>query len=484
MTLQLDHYINGQWTPSKDGRRIERHSPATGESVGDFALAGQTDAEAAIGAARAAFDSGVWSQIDSAQRAAILLKIADMMDANAEEWGKWESATNGMPLQSGIGTVGYCSNIFRYYAGLARTIHGDAYTFNQKQMGMTIKEPIGVVSIIIPWNFPLGEATWKAAPALAAGCTIVAKPDVKTPATVLLLAELMTQAGLPDGVFNVVVGNPEDIGGTLTAHPDIDHISFTGSTQSGRIVMESAAQTVKPLHLELGGKSPLIIFDDADLDAAANNAAFNIFWHNGQVCTASSRILVQDTIMDAFVERLKEKTDALKISVPSDPDATISAVVSHDHMDRILNYIKMGQAEGATLAYGGQRLTDAPFDQGAYVQPTIFTDVSNDMKIAQEEIFGPVAALISFSTTKEALAIANDTSFGLGAGVWTQNLDRALQLARGLKAGSVWINNYGADRLELPWGGYKQSGYGRELGQEGLDEYLVTKSVHIHLGEF
>ena len=348
-------------------------------------------------------------------------------------------------------------------------------------MGFTLKEPIGVVSLILPWNFPLGEATWKVCPALAAGCTMVVKPDSKTPVTALELGPILKEAGLPDGVYNVVVGEPEDLSDVVTAHPDIDHISFTGSTHSGRIVMRNASETLKPLHLELGGKSPLIIFEDADVDAAAQDAAFGIFWHCGQVCTASSRLLVQASIADTFTERLSEHAAEMIVGDPLRPDTMLGPLVSHEHLDRVLAYVASGVEEGATLHQGGNRLQEEPFAHGAYLPPTIFTNVDNKMKIAQEEIFGPVAAVIPFSDIDEAVTIANDSEYGLGAGVWTKEFSTALQVARRVRAGSVWINGYGSERLELPWGGYKQSGYGRELGHEGLEEFLQTKSVHMNI---
>lgn len=481
--LERDLFINGRWQPATDGRTSERLSPVNGQLVGRFARASATDAQQAIACAREAFDNGPWPNMDPAERAEILLKTADLLEDSRQELAAWECQTTGTPLRYTRNFITSAIKTFRYFAGLARTIHGDAYSFTPGRMGLTLKEPVGVVSLILPWNFPLGEATWKVCPALAAGCTMVVKPDSKTPVTALALGPILQEAGLPDGVYNVVTGEPDEIGTTLTSHPDIDHISFTGSTASGRLIMGSAATTVKPLHLELGGKSPLIIFADCDVEAAAQDAAFGIFWHCGQVCTASSRLLVEERIVADFVDRLAHHAAQMPLGDPNDADTMLGPLISEEHLQRVEDYVKLGIAEGATLFSGGQRLSSPPFDRGAYFPPTIFTNVDNGMTIAQEEIFGPVTAVIPFASESDALAIANDTSYGLGAGLWTKDIDRALRLARRLRAGSVWINGYGAERLEMPWGGYKQSGYGRELGSEGLDEYLQTKSVHIHVAD-
>lgn len=474
-------FINGQWVPSESGRTYQRHNPANGELVGTFSLASQADAERAVQVARETFDSGVWSNMDSEERATIMLRTADLLLVRQDEIAWWEYATTGTPLRYTKNFAKSAARLFRYYAGLARDIAGRSFGFNAKQMGITLKEPIGVCSLIVPWNFPLGEAAWKICPALAAGCTMVVKPDSKTPVTALELGAILKEAGLPDGVYNAITGEVADIGTTLTSHPDIDHISFTGSTTSGRKVMEAAASTLKPIHLELGGKSPLIIFDDANLEQAAQDAAFGIFWHLGQVCTASSRLLVQRSIVDDFVPLLKKYADEMTIADPLDDNAVLGAMVSDEHMSHVLQYVARGVAGGATLFSGGERLIEGAFAQGAFMPPTIFTGVTNDMPIAQEEIFGPVAAVMPFDTAQDALQIANDTEYGLGAGVWTQNINTAMHMARGLRAGTVWINGYGADRHEMPWGGYKQSGYGRELGREGLEEFLQTKSVHLRL---
>ncbi|MEM6530203.1 MAG: aldehyde dehydrogenase family protein, partial [Chloroflexota bacterium] len=368
ITRQL--FINGAWTPAENNRTYKRTNPANGELVGTFSLASKADAERAVQAARTAFDSGVWTGMDSEERANIMLRTADIVLERAEEIAWWEYATTGTPLRYTRNFANSAARTFRYFAGLARDIHGDSFSFNVSQMGVTLKEPIGVCSLIVPWNFPLGEATWKVCPAIAAGCTMVVKPDSKTPVTALELGAILKEAGLPDGVYNCVVGDVADIGDTLTTHPDIDHISFTGSTHSGRIIAEKASSTLKPVHLELGGKSPLIVFADADIDAAAADAAFGVFWHLGQVCTASSRLLVEASAVDEFTERLAAHAQSMKIADPLVQDAVLGSMVSEDHLNTVMNYIARGKAEGAGVVLGGERLTVAQFDRGAYLPPT------------------------------------------------------------------------------------------------------------------
>jgi len=474
-------FIDGKFRPASGGRTLERRNPATGERVGHFASATETDALAAIASARKAFDQGDWSRADGAERAAVMLKISDAMLEQLEHLAWLESVTTGAPLSDCRSFVRSSAEAFQYFAGLARDITGHTHTFGSAAAGFTLKEPMGVVSLILPWNFPLDEAAWKVCPALAAGCAVVVKPDSKTPATALALADILQHAGVPDGVYNVVVGEPADVGSALTSHPDVDAISFTGSTGSGRVVMRSAADTLKPLHLELGGKSPLLIFADADIDAAAKDAAFGAFWHNGQVCTAASRLLVDKRVMGDFLERLTHHAGTMTIGQPQHNDTILGAVISEQHLTRITDYIQRGLSEGATLHMGGEALTDGDFAEGAFIAPTVFVNARNDMVIAREEIFGPVTIVFPFEDEQEALTIANDTTYGLGAGVWTKDVDRTFRVARRLEAGSVWVNGYGSERLELPWGGYKQSGFGRELGRAGLDEYTRTKSLHLQI---
>lgn len=472
-------FIDGKWRQASSNEEYIRHNPATGESVAYHQMATRADAELAVKAARNAFDNSGWAVADTVDRADILRKFADLVMDRQEELAKLESLITGSPIQYARSFVESTAEVFRFYSGLARDLSGKAYRFNAKYTGFTLREPIGVVSLIVPWNFPLGEVAWKLAPALAAGCAVIVKPDIKTAATALELGPLMKEAGLPDGVFNVVTGHVEEIGDVLTTHDDIDSLSFTGSTKSGGLVMDKAAESIKPLHLELGGKSPFIILEDADIDKAAQAAAMGIFWHNGQVCTACSRILVQSSIAEEFIKRLGSYADQLTIGDPLNEATEIGPLISKEHREHVLDYVELGKVEGANLFQGGRVLSDKNFDQGAYMLPTIFTDVEPSMRIAQEEIFGPVACIMTFKSLDEALDIANGTQYGLGAGVWTSSTDSAFQAVHRLQSGNVWVNDWGGCRSELPWGGCKKSGFGRELGHEALEIFLQTKSVHI-----
>ncbi len=472
-------FLNGEMTAASSGKLFTRRNPANGEPVVCHQMATSADAVAAINIARHAFDNGPWPTMDSIHRADVLRRFADILMANQEQLGTLESLITGSPIQYARSFIDSAAEVFRFYAGLARDIHGRSYNFHAGNTGFTLKEPIGVVSLIVPWNFPIGEVCWKLAPALAAGCTVVVKPDSKTAATALEFGALLKQAGLPDGVYNVVTGDVEDVGDVLTGHELIDSVSFTGSTDSGSKVMASAAGSMKPLHLELGGKSPMIVMADADLDQAARDACSAIFWHNGQVCTASSRILVNARVAEAFTDKLCDQAAAILLGDPSDVSTEQGPVISMAHRDRIQRYIALGAEEGAVLRYGGEAPADPKLAAGAYILPTVFTQVDPGMRIAQEEIFGPVVCIMSFDTLDEAINIANATHFGLGAGVWTKNLDTALQVIRRVKSGNLWVNGWGACRSELPWGGCKKSGFGRELGHEALEHFLTVKSVHI-----
>ncbi|MEQ8689420.1 MAG: aldehyde dehydrogenase family protein [Pseudomonadales bacterium] len=468
-------YINGGWQAGDSGQYV-RYSPANGKEVARFSLASATNAEEAITAARNAFDSGVWSDLDPADRAAVLFRFADLLVAHRERLAQLECATNGAPIKYSRAFVDSAAKTFRFFAGILRTLHGETHAFGGRGIGLTLREPVGVASLILPWNFPLGELAWKLAPALAVGCTAVIKPDSKTAATALEVGPLLQEAGLPDGVFNAVVGEVSEIGTTLTGHHMVDAVSFTGSSASGRRVMESASARVKPLHLELGGKSPLIIMDDADVQRAAQDAAFGIFWHNGQVCTACSRLLVHESVHDDFLAELQSAAAGFKIGDPFDESTDLGPVIDDHHLATIVEHIERASAEGAHLLLDGR---EGVPEGGAYLGPTIFTEVASSMRIAREEVFGPVAAVLKVSSLGHAIEIANDSDYGLGAGIWTRDINAALLAARKIQSGSFWINGYGAERLELSWGGYKQSGYGRELGEAAFEVFTRTKSVHI-----
>ncbi len=483
LPLEIDLFINNKWQPSLQGNRYQRYNPANGELVASISKAGPDDARSAVASARRAFDRGPWPRLSPADRAAVLLKTTHLIEERKEELALYESLTCGAPLQQTRMMMDWVIDVFSYYAGMARTIAGQTFLFNAADIGFTYKEPVGVVSQLIPWNFPLNQAAWKICPALAAGCTIVAKPDIKTPVTALMLAEMFAEAGLPEGVLNVITGEPGELSEVLTAHPDIDMVSITGSTASGKTIMRNAAETVKRVHLELGGKSPNIVFGDADLDAAAKASASSVFFRSGQICTAASRVLVQESVHDEFLEMLTKHAAQMRVGDPMDSASVLGPMISAEQLDRVEGYIDAGLRDGARQVSGGKRLKGGIFDKGFYLPPTIFDRVGAEMAIAKQEIFGPVASVLTFRDTQDALNIANQTIYGLASAVWTNNIGTALQMARGLRAGTVWLNTYGMVHAEMPVGGYKMSGFGRELGAQGLEEYLQVKSVHLHMDE-
>jgi len=470
-------FINGQWQVGDKGI-IDRLNPANDQLAVSYQLASKKQAVQAVKAAKTAFDNGSWSDLDGAERADIMLKFAALLMENQQKLGKLESITQGTPLRYGCSFIKSAADTFKYFAGLARDLHGHSHQFGTNRLGITLQEPVGVASLILPWNFPIGELAWKLAPALAAGCTAVIKPDSKTAATALEVGPLLKAAGVPDGVVNIIVGEVEEVGQVLTSHSDVDAVSFTGSSASGRQVMASASSQVKPLHLELGGKSPLIIMDDADIKKAASDAAFGIFWHNGQVCTACSRILVHKGVYPQFIDALIEVANSMKVGDPNASATELGPMISPEHLANVQSYIELGIENGAKLVLDGrQRMPE----KGCYLGPTIFSEVTPDMVIAKEEIFGPVACVMPVDNMEHAIELANDTEYGLGAGIWTKNIDKAIKAARKIRSGSFWINGYGSERLEMPWGGYKQSGFGRELGREAFEVFMQTKSVHLSL---
>jgi len=476
--------IDGNWVDSDD--RFEIRSPATEELVALVAKGGREHTDRAVLAAKAAHADGRWRRKAPAERAAVLDAMAGRLTERINELAVLESLENGAPVrQAAAFQIGFSIAHLRYFAGLARS-----YAFEQTgplirvptlASGIVRREPVGVCAAIVPWNFPLLLAMWKIGPALAAGNTMVIKPDEHTPITLLEFAKIAQECGLPPGVLNVVPGEGTVVGARLASHPDVRKIAFTGSTAVGREIMRMAAGNVKRITLELGGKGPNIVLDDADLDLAADGTLFGCLMNQGQACESGTRIIVAAAVHDKFVERLIERTSTITIGDPLDPATDLGPVITAEARDRILRYIESGVAEGATLAYGGGVPAGPQFERGFWVEPTVFTDVRNDMTIGREEIFGPVLSVIRVESTEQAIRIANDTEYGLSAGVWSTDNQRALDVAGQIEAGTVWVNDWHMVNAAYPFGGYKQSGLGRELGPHALDEYTEEKFVHLDL---
>ena len=476
-----DMLISGKRVPAVSGQRFETRNPATGELLANVAQGGAEDVDRAVKAAREAL-SGPWSRMKPAERQAIMLRLADLVEENWDELAMLDTLDLGAPLsRTRLGKV-RAGALLRYYAGQATLISGETLSNSVPGdvLSHTLKEPIGVVAAINPWNGPIGMSVWKSGPVLATGCTLVMKPAEQTPLSALRFAELCLEAGGPDGVINVVTGLG-DAGAALSAHPDVDKIAFTGSTGVGQKIIEAAAPTMKRVTVELGGKSPNIVFADANLDKAVPAAANAVFANAGQICSAGTRLFVQSSIHDEFMERLVEHSRTIRVGDPLDPETQIGPVVSQAQMERILSFIDGAEGEGASPLLGGARKAGEGYDAGYFIEPTIFGNVTDGMTIAREEIFGPVLSAFSFDTVDEVLTRANATSFGLGSGVWTSNLATAHKMARGIKAGSVWVNCYQMLDPGVPFGGYKLSGFGRESGPHHIEEYLETKAVWINL---
>ncbi|XP_002514330.2 aldehyde dehydrogenase family 2 member C4 isoform X1 [Ricinus communis] len=468
-------FINGEFVDSFSGKTFETIDPRTGEAIARIAEGDKEDIELAVKASREAFDHGPWPRLSGSARARIMMRFADLIDENKEELAALDTIDAGK-LFSGGKTVDIPSaaNTLRYYAGAADKIHGEVLKMSRALQGYTLREPIGVVGHIIPWNFPSLMFFMKVAPALAAGCTTIVKPAEQTPLSALFYAHLAKLAGLPDGVLNVVTGYGPTAGAAIASHMDIDMVSFTGSTEVGRKVMQAAATSnLKQVSLELGGKSPLLIFDDADINTASDLALFGILYNKGEVCVASSRVYVQEGIYDEIVKKLVEKAKAWVVGDPFDPKVHQGPQVDKQQYEKILSYIEHAKGEGATLLTGGKSL----FEKGYYIEPTIFADLQEDMLIVKDEIFGPVMSLMKFKTIEEAIKRANDTRYGLAAGIVTKDLNIANTVARSIRAGVIWVNCYFAFDQDCPYGGYKTSGFGRDFGLEALHKYLQVKSV-------
>lgn len=473
-------HINGESVESTTGKTFETYNPATGAVLAQVAEAGTEDVDRAVQAARLAFD-GAWAKQSSAKRARMLNKLADLMRDRIGELAELETANSGKPIAWSKGEIMHAAEVFEFYAGGATKIYGESFPLSPSMLSYTVREPLGVCAAIIPWNFPLVMSAWKLAPALAAGNTVVLKPAEQTPLTALKLAELCLEAGMPPGVVNVLNGPGETVGAALVAHPGVDKVAFTGSTEVGKQVMAEASKTLKRVTLELGGKSPNLIFEDANLKAAVEGSLFAIYDNAGQCCNARSRVLVHESIYDAFVAMFVEKAQKIRVGDPTDPKTQIGALVSREQWERVDGYVKLGVEEGATLVLGGAR--PEGFAAGHYYQPTVLAGVDNGMRVAQEEIFGPVVTVTKFANEAEAVTLANQSVYGLYATVYTADVARAHRVASKLRAGGVSINTPGGTFPGVPFGGIKQSGFGRELSMETLKHYTEEKSVLVYTSE-
>ena len=475
-------FINGQWRDAASGTTIDVVNPATEEVVATVASAEKDDVDAAVAAARGALD-GPWGKLSARDRGRLLWKLGEKLMEKADEIARLETLHNGKPIfESRQIEIPAAAECFQYYAGWADKIHGETIPVKGNYLTYTLREPVGVVAAIVPWNFPLLLTSWKVAPALACGNTIIVKPASQTPLTALALAELAQEVGIPPGVINVITGPGSKVGQMIVDHPGIDKIAFTGDTSTGRQIMRGSADTLKHITLELGGKSPNIVFPDADLDAAIRGATTGIFYGKGEVCAAGSRLLVDKTIKDEFVDKVAARAKKMVPGDPMDPKTRLGAISSKKQLETDLRYIEIGKKEGATLVAGGAR-ADIGTGKGYFLQPTVFADVAPDMTIAREEIFGPVLATIEFADVDEAIARANATSYGLAAAVWTRDIKKAHHVARRLQAGTVWINTYNVYDTAAPFGGYKQSGFGREMSLHALEHYTQVKSVWVDLNQ-
>ena len=474
-------FIGGEWTDATQGGRFETQFPATGEVLASVAEAGAADVDRAVAAARTAFEDAKWRRMDAADRGALLWRMADIMEQRADVLTRLEVLDNGKPIREAKIDIRQSIDALRYYAGWATKLQGDTLPVRGNYLNYTLREPVGVVGAIIPWNFPLLMAVWKVAPALACGNTVVLKPAEQTPLSALELAVIAREAGVPAGVLNVVPGFGETAGAAVVRHRDVDKVAFTGSTAVGKIIMREAAESLKKVSLELGGKSPNIVLEDADLDAAVRGALAGIFYNTGQCCTAGSRLLVHEAVKDQLLSRLVEKAGQMQPGDPLDAKTRMGPMISAEQMERVLGYIAKGREEGAQVLTGGERALYDGAERGYWVKPTVFDAVQPTHTIAREEIFGPVLAVLTFRDEAEAVALANESIYGLAAGVWTRDIKKAHRFARDLEAGTVWVNTYHPGDAASPFGGYKQSGFGRELGQYSLDLYTQIKSVWVDL---
>jgi aldehyde dehydrogenase (NAD+) len=472
--------INNEWQAPSSGKTMDVVNPATEETIATVASADKDDVDRAVTAARAAL-AGPWGKMSARERGRLVSRLGARLMEKADEVSRLETIHNGKPISESRNIeIPAAAECFEYYAGWADKVMGETIPVKGNYLTYTLREPIGVVAAIVPWNFPLLLAAWKVAPALACGNTVILKPASQTPLTALALGDIAIEVGLPPGVLNVVTGPGASVGQALVEHPGIDKIAFTGDTTTGKSIMRGAAETLKTITLELGGKSPNIVLSDADIDAALRGVAIGIFYGKGEVCAAGSRLLVDRSIKDEFIDKLAARTRKMVPGDPLDPKTRFGSVSSQKQMETVLRYIASGKSEGATLVAGGER-ADIGTGKGFFVQPTVFADVTQHMTIAREEIFGPVLAAIEFADLDEAIAKANDTQYGLAAGVWTRDIKKAHYVARKLQAGTVWVNTYNVYDTAAPFGGYKQSGFGREMSAHALQHYTQVKSVWVDL---
>ncbi len=475
-------FVNGAYTPAQSGESFDVINPATNEHLAAISKAGRADVDSAVQAARAAFDGGKWIRMGAARRASILLRAASIMRSRFEDIARLEALNTGKAISQCKGELTQGIDDFEFFAGAATKIMGETIPVPSSFLNYTVREPVGVCAQIVPWNYPVMMASWKLAPALAAGCAVILKPASATPLTALVLAEILTEAGVPAGIVNVLPGPGSEVGAYLAEHPGVDKIAFTGETETGRQIMRAAASNLKRISLELGGKSPNIVFDDADIDHAINGSLFAIFYSAGQSCEARSRLFVQESVYDRFIEGFVAKTEKLKVGDPLDPSTHMGSLISASHRDRVHSYVELGKSEGAEVLTGGKTPGNG-LEKGNFYLPTVLAGIDNKARVAQEEIFGPVVTIMPFKTEADAIQMANDVVYGLAGTIWTNNLGRAHRVAGAIKSGVVTVNTPFTAFPGLPFGGYKQSGFGRELSMDAIELYTELKSVLMYIGE-